>query len=222
MWYCWLASIYLLIWNQYLRHCSCQSTAERKLDQSVKLVSKNHHATCDVDVLESCVYLSTFLILALNGGDWSPAPIGQDMVVAKWIYSCPYWESNSSCVAGSLITVYNYSGFYLIILLYSTLYCKGHSGSNASAKVSHPSGVTSKGNLSHIVCCSWAAVCCGVQLVKCSGLHGVGWLESKHFKPQAVTEFLIYENAMSNWNSLSFIGFLWWRYCVHKYCALLG
>ena len=143
----------------------------RKAWPVCKIDVKNHHATCDVDVLESCVYLSTFLILALDGGDWSPAPIGQDMVVAKWMYSHPYWESNSSCVAGSLVTVYNYSGFYLITLLHSTLYCKGCSGSNACAKVSCTSGVTLKGNLSHIVCRSWASICRGVQLGKC-GLHG--------------------------------------------------
>jgi len=125
MWYCWLASIDLLIWNQYLRYCSCQSTAEGKLDQSVKLMSKNHHATCNVDVLESCVCLSTFLILALDGDDWSPAPIGQDLVVAKWMYSHPYWESYFICVVGSLVTVYNYSGFYLITLLYSTFILQG-------------------------------------------------------------------------------------------------
>ena len=36
-----------------------------------------------VDILESCVYLSTFLILALDGSEWSPATIGQDVVITK-------------------------------------------------------------------------------------------------------------------------------------------
>jgi hypothetical protein len=182
MWYCWLTSIDLLIWNQYLRHCSCQSIAEGKLDQSAKLMSKNHYAACDVGVLESCVYLSTFLILALDGDDWSLAPSGQDMVIAMWIYSRPYWESNSSYVAGSLVTVYNYSGCSLITLLYSTLYCKGYSGSNASAKVSRTSGVTLKGNLSHIVvlelqfAVGYSLVNVVVCIVSCSKL--ITWVKT--------------------------------------------
>jgi hypothetical protein len=48
-----------------------------------KLMSKNYHATSDVGVLESRVYLSTYLILALDGDDWSLAPSGQDVVIVK-------------------------------------------------------------------------------------------------------------------------------------------
>jgi len=180
-------------------------------------MSKNHHATCDVDVLESCIYQSAFLILALDGGDWSPAPIGQDVVVAKWICSCPSWESNFCCVVGSLATVDNYSSCYLITLLYNTLYCKGCSGSNACAKVSRTSFVTWKGTCPILFVVLELQSAMGYSLVNV--VVCIVSLESKLTKLQTVTEILIYGNAMPNWNSLSCIGFLWWRYCVHKYCA---